>query len=73
MDFPIINETLQIDDSDEEEESETEMEYISEQNFKYISENIEDILMETIDKLDLKNHMEKERNYLKEEAQKNEG
>ncbi|KAG5879505.1 hypothetical protein JTB14_004730 [Gonioctena quinquepunctata] len=37
IDYPIINETLQIEDSDEEdEEKEEEMEYIDEENFDFI-------------------------------------
>ncbi|KAF7266513.1 hypothetical protein GWI33_020194 [Rhynchophorus ferrugineus] len=70
VDFPIINETLQIDDSDEETENLKEMEYISDENFKFITNNIEDILMETIDKFDIKNHLKKEKEFLKQEVQK---
>lgn len=70
VDFPIINETLQIDDSDEEDEKPDNREYISDENFKFISENIEEILMETIEKFDIKNHIEKEKHFLTEEAKK---
>lgn len=73
VDFPIINETLQIDDSDEEDGNDGEMEYISDENFKFISENIDSILTETMEKYDLKSHMEKEREYLKMQAQKVDG
>ncbi|KAF7266514.1 hypothetical protein GWI33_020195 [Rhynchophorus ferrugineus] len=52
VDFPIINETLQVDDCHEETENLKEMEYtyISHENFKFINNNIEDLLIETIDK-----------------------
>lgn len=73
VDFPIINETLQIDDSDEEDGNDGEMEYISDENFKFISENIDSILTETMEKYDLKSHMEQEREYLKMQAQKVDG
>ncbi|XP_066149314.1 histone-lysine N-methyltransferase eggless isoform X2 [Euwallacea fornicatus] len=70
VDLPLVNETLQIDDSDEEENDTGDVEYIVDENFKFISENIEDILMETIEQLDLKNHVEREWDCLKKKAMK---
>ncbi|XP_050301921.1 histone-lysine N-methyltransferase eggless-like isoform X2 [Anthonomus grandis grandis] len=71
VDFPIINETLQIDDSDEEDEDENQLEeFIPLSNLDFIADNIDSVLEETIEKLGLKNHLEKERKYLKDVADK---
>lgn len=46
------------------------MEYISDENFKFISDNIDTVLNETMEKCDLKNHMDREREYLKIQEKK---
>lgn len=66
VDYPIINETLQIEDSDEEEDNEKEkVEYIDEENFDFIQKNIDDIIMETLENLKVENRYQMEAEYLK--------
>lgn len=69
VDFPIINETLQIDDSDEEEQEGDGVEDgVSAENFEFITRNIEQVLLETMAKLDMGAHLERERAYLRARA-----
>ncbi|ENN72278.1 hypothetical protein YQE_11077, partial [Dendroctonus ponderosae] len=70
VDFPIINETLQIDDSDEEgQEGDAQKDSISEENLEFITRNIESVLLETMERLDMKSHLQRERAYLHSRAQ----
>lgn len=74
VDYPVINETLQIEDSDEEEDNENCLaDYISHENFNFICENIDQVLQETLEQLKVENHFEKETEYLKKECAKVEG
>lgn len=74
VDYPVINETLQIEDSDEEEDSENDSgDYISRENYDFICQNIDDVLQETLEKLKVENHFQKEAEYLKKECVKVEG
>ncbi|KAJ8953721.1 hypothetical protein NQ314_007331 [Rhamnusium bicolor] len=71
VDYPIINETLQIEDSDEEEEDkDNEIEYIDKENFDFISENIDDILQKTLEELKVENHYKLETEFLRKECKK---
>lgn len=66
VNYPIINETLQIEDSDEEDSNEKEKtEYIDKENFEFIQKNIDDIIMETLDNFKIENHYKMETEYLK--------
>ncbi|XP_060533636.1 histone-lysine N-methyltransferase eggless isoform X2 [Cylas formicarius] len=66
INWPLLSQ--KIDDSDEEDNPNSEMEYMSDENFKFISDNIENILLETIDKFDVKNQIDKERAFLTQRA-----
>ncbi|KAL1502081.1 hypothetical protein ABEB36_007279 [Hypothenemus hampei] len=70
LEVPVVNETLQIDDSDEEDEDVKSIEFIADNNFTFISENIESILRNTIDELNMPEHVNKERSHLEEEVRK---
>lgn len=74
MNYPIINETLQIEDSDEEEEDNKEkMEYIDEKNFEFIKENIDNVIMDTLKKFNIDKRLQSETEYLKSLTDKVEG
>lgn len=74
VDYPIINETLQIEDSDEEEDTGDDLtDYISKENYDFICQNIDDVLQETMEQLKVESHFEKEAEYLKKECSKVEG
>ncbi|CAH1979497.1 unnamed protein product [Acanthoscelides obtectus] len=69
--YPIINETLQIDDSDEEDsDNEGSMEYIDQENFEFIAKNFDQIFDETLEKFKLEKQYQLEAEYLKEENKK---
>nr|CAH7718794.1 unnamed protein product [Callosobruchus chinensis] len=66
--YPIINETLQIDDSDEEESSnEDGIDFLSQENFEYVSKYIDDIVDETLEKCNVLKQYPLEAEYLKKE------
>lgn len=70
VDYPIINETLQIDDSDEEDDNVAqETEYISNENFKFISKHIDDILTTTLQNFNIEKQYKLESDYLQKENQ----
>ncbi|KAJ8917329.1 hypothetical protein NQ315_002351 [Exocentrus adspersus] len=71
VNYPLINETLQIEDSDEEEDNGEDMsEYIDQENFDFIAQNIDNILLETLDTLKVESHYTKESDYLHTECKK---
>ncbi|CAH0548832.1 unnamed protein product [Brassicogethes aeneus] len=71
VDLPIINETLQIEDSDEDEgEEDDKLEYLDEENFDFIKNNIDDIIAETLKKYEAENHMTRGQKKLEEASQK---
>lgn len=75
-DYPIINETLQIEDSDEEEEEDAEekdMQYLDKENFDFISQNIDQVIQETLSKFKIEEHYKLETDFLKKESKKVEG
>ncbi|RZC42438.1 Pre-SET, SET, and/or MBD domain containing protein [Asbolus verrucosus] len=61
---PIRNDTVEIDDSDEEEQ-ESRIPVMDENNFKFVEDNFEKILSETMAKLNFEAHTEKEVDHLK--------
>jgi histone-lysine N-methyltransferase SETDB1 len=61
---PIRNDTVEIDDSDEEEQ-ETRVPQMDEDNCKFVEDNFERILSETMAKLNFESHAVKEADYLK--------
>ncbi|XP_074026625.1 histone-lysine N-methyltransferase eggless [Leptinotarsa decemlineata] len=67
--YPIINETLQIEDSDEEDErKEEEVEYIDKESFNFISENIDEIIHETLESVNFENRYELEAAHVRMES-----
>ncbi|XP_056637289.1 histone-lysine N-methyltransferase eggless [Diorhabda sublineata] len=70
-DYPLINETLQIEDSDDEEEEDKEnVEYIDQEKFDFISENIDDIIEKTLVNYRVKNRYKMETDFVKYENKK---
>ncbi|CAG9861595.1 unnamed protein product [Phyllotreta striolata] len=67
--YPIINETVQIEDSDEEEEiDEKEKEYLDPENFKFLKENIDSIFDEVLARYDINEQWNMAIKYLGEQA-----
>lgn len=62
----MINETLQIEDSDEEDDKENEkVTYIEEENLDIIEKELPDILNECLKMTNFENRLKKESDYLK--------
>lgn len=71
VDYPIINETLQIEDSDEEDDEDNEdMEYIDDENFEFISKNIDIVIANTLEKFKIEKQYQLETDYLKTESKR---
>lgn len=67
VDYPIINETLQIEDSDEDDDVVRDTEYISNENFEFISKHIDDILTSTLQNCNIEKQYKLESDYLYKE------
>lgn len=66
VDYPVINETLQIEDSDEEDDKENEqMIYIEEENLDIIDKELPDIVKKCLRLTNFENQFKKESEYLK--------
>lgn len=62
VNFPVINETLRIDDSSDEEteENEDDTDFIDDENFNFIRDNIDKIFYDTVKRYNLDKQLDKE-------------
>ncbi|XP_044762836.1 histone-lysine N-methyltransferase eggless isoform X2 [Coccinella septempunctata] len=66
VDVPILNDMVEIEDSDEEETAvKKDEDYLDEDNFKFIEKNIDDVLHRVMAKFNLKDRIKKEEDSLK--------
>ncbi|CAG9770061.1 unnamed protein product [Ceutorhynchus assimilis] len=71
VNMPIINDTMHIFDSDEENEQVDKQEYLNEENTAFFNDNIDAVLEELTTRLNMASLLENNQNYLKEKAQEN--
>lgn len=74
IDVPILNDMVEIEDSDEEDiPLKKEEDYIDDENLKFIEKNIDDVLHKVMAKFNLKERIKKEETSLKERFAKTQG
>lgn len=67
LDLPVRDDTVEIDDSDEEGGEE---ESLSEENLNFIAENLENVLLNTFEKFDIMGHTQREVDGLMDRSKK---